>query len=69
MRTADYFSTLAGIASTRHDNYYFVQPAVDVTVTRWMAIGAYYLHRQNDSNFSGFSFSNNQVGVRASFTY
>jgi hypothetical protein len=66
---SDYFSTIAGVGATRRDNYYFVQPALDVTVTRWMTVGAYYLHRQNNSALSSFGFRDNQVGVRASITF
>jgi hypothetical protein len=65
----DYFSTLNGINATRSDDYFFIEPALDVTVTRWMTVGAYYLHRQNDSNAATFSFRDNQVGLRASFTF
>ena len=65
----DYFSTVNGFNATRTDNYYFVQPAVDVMVTRWMTVGAYYLHRQNNSAAANFSFRDNQFGVRASFTF
>jgi hypothetical protein len=66
---SDYFSTVDFASASRRDDYFFVQPAVDVMVTRWMTVGAYYLHRENDSNAAGFSFNDNQVGVRASFTF
>jgi len=66
---SEYFSTVNGVNATRTDNYYFVEPAVDVMITRWFTVGAYYLHRENDSNAPGFSFDNNQVGIRASFTF
>lgn len=65
----DYFSTMNGVNATRSDDYFFVQPALDVTVTRWMTVGAYYLHRENNSNAATFSFRNNQFGLRASFTF
>jgi hypothetical protein len=66
---SDYFSTVDFASATRHDDYFFVEPAVDVIVTRWLTVGAYYLHRENDSNAAGFSFNDNQVGIRASFTF
>ncbi len=69
---SDYFSTLFGIESSRNDNYYFVQPSVDMAVTRFWSVGAYYLRRQNDSSdssFSSFSFYDNQVGLRSSLTF
>jgi hypothetical protein len=66
---SDYFSTVNFASATRTDDYFFVEPAVDVMVTRWLTVGAYYLHRENESNVGGFSFKDNQVGVRASFTF
>lgn len=66
---SDYFSAVQGVTANRHDNYYFVEPAVDVTITRFWTAGVYYLHRENDSNFANFSFDDNQVGVRTSLTF
>jgi hypothetical protein len=66
---SDYFSTVSGVMATRRDNYYFVEPTLDVSVTRFWTVGAYYLHRQNDSSFNSFRFSDNQVGVRTSLTF
>ena len=51
------------------DDYYFVEPGMDVSVTRYWTVGAYYLHRENDSNTSSFSFYDNQVGARTSLTF
>lgn len=65
----DYFSTVNGIAATRNDDYYYVQPSVDVSVTRFWTVGAYYLYRQNDSSLQGFQFHNEQIGVRTSLTF
>ena len=66
---SDYFSTIFGIDSTRNDNYYFVQPSVDVAVTRFWSVGAYYLRRQNDSSLDSFTFYDNQFGLRSSLTF
>ena len=66
---SDYFSTVNGVIATRRDNYYFVEPTLDVTVTRFWTVGAYYLHRENDSSFNSFQFSDNQVGFRTSLTF
>jgi hypothetical protein len=68
-QNADYFSTISDTSSNRTDNYYFIQPAVDVMITRFWSIGAYYLHRQDDSSVDAFSFSNNQVGFRTVLTF
>ena len=61
---ADYFSTIRGVSATRNDDYYYVEPAVDVMIMRFWTVGAYYLHREDFSNFTNFSFYDNQVGVR-----
>src|SRR6266403_1284044 len=71
---ADYFPTVNGVggAASGNDNYYLIEPAVDVMVTRWFTVGAYYLYRTNDSSRppdDRFSYYENQVGLRASFTY
>lgn len=66
---SDYFSTVSGVNANRTDNYYFVEPAVDVIITRFWTIGAYYLHRQNESSLDSFSFFNNQVGFRTVLTF
>lgn len=66
---ADYFSTINGISVNRTDEYYFVEPSVDVTITRFWTAGAYYLHRQNTSSLDPFSFYDNQVGFRTVLTF
>jgi putative salt-induced outer membrane protein YdiY len=68
---AHYFPTINGVdgAASRDDNYYLIEPAVDVMVTRWCTVGAYYLYRTNDSPIARFDYYENQVGMRASFTY
>ena len=65
----DYFSTVSAVGANRTDNYYFVEPTIDVMITRFWKIGAYYLHRQNDSSLNSFSFYNNQVGIRTTLTF
>jgi hypothetical protein len=68
---ADYFPTVNGVDgnASRDDDYFLIEPAVDVMVTRWFTVGAYYLYRTNDSAIARFDYYENQVGVRASFTY
>src|SRR5262249_2020134 len=69
---AYYFNTVKGVdgVATRDDYFFFFEPAVDVMVTRWCTVGAYYLYRTNDSSSdSRFDYYENQVGLRASFTY
>lgn len=64
-----YFNTLNGESTTRDDNYYFVQPSVDVRITNFWYAGAYYLHRQNDSSFESFGFDDNQFGVHSGIKF
>ncbi len=66
---AEYFNAVDGVNATRDDNYYFIQPALDLTVTRWWTVGAYYLHREDDSSTENFSFYDNQFGIRSAFTF
>ena len=42
---SDYFATTSGVSATRSDDYYFIEPSVDVLITRFLSVGAYYLHR------------------------
>ena len=66
---SDYFSAIAGGMSNRRDDYYFVQPSIAVSVTRFWTVGAYYLHRANNSSVDAFSFHDNQVGLRTSLVF
>lgn len=66
---SNYFSAVSGVNASRNDNYYFAEPSVDVSITRFWTFGAYYLHRQNESSFNSFSFYDNQVGVRAALAF
>jgi uncharacterized protein (PEP-CTERM system associated) len=66
---ADYFSTAQGVSATRNDDYYFVEPSIDVLITRFLSSGVYYLHREDSSSVDFFSFYDNQVGVRATLRF
>jgi uncharacterized protein (PEP-CTERM system associated) len=66
---SDYFATDRDVSATRNDNYWFIEPSVDVLITRWLSVGVYYLHREDASNEDFFSWDDNQVGVRASFRF
>ena len=65
----DYFSAANGIDVSRADNYYYFQSSIDVNVTRFWTIGAYYLHREDSSSLKSFTFSDNQVGGRTSLSF
>ena len=62
---SDYFAAKDNVDAPRNDNYWFIEPSLDVLITRWLSAGVYYLHRKDSSNISFFSFDDNQVGVRA----
>jgi hypothetical protein len=70
--SAEYYSTdrTDGFASSsRSDNYVFVQPSVDVTLTAFWTAGLYYLYRNNESSSEFFSFYGHQLGVRTSVAF
>jgi hypothetical protein len=60
-----YFATSRNVSAPRNDDYWFIEPSLDVLITRWLSAGVYYLHREDSSNIDFFSFDDNQVGVRA----
>lgn len=65
----DYINAIGGLVATRADDYYFIEPALDVKITRFWYAGGYYLRRQNNSSVSAFGFNENQTGIRATFTF
>ncbi len=68
-QNSEYFSTVTGLNTMRSDNYFFIQPSVDVKVTRFWTVGVYYLHRRDDSSISFSGFDNNQVGMRTALAF
>ena len=66
---SDYFATNRNVSAPRNDDYWFIEPSLDVLITRWLSAGVYYLHREDTSNISFFSFDDNQVGVRATVRF
>jgi hypothetical protein len=66
---SDYFAAANNVSAPRNDDYWFVEPSLDVLITRWLSAGVYYLHRDDSSNVSSFSFYDNQVGVRATVRF
>ena len=66
---SDYIATDRDISATRNDDYWFVEPSLDVLITRWLSAGVYYLHREDISNIDFLSFYDNQVGVRATVRF
>jgi Putative beta-barrel porin 2 len=69
-QNSDYFSTVNGVAANRQDNYYFFEPSLDFSITRFWTFGGYYLHRQNDSSGTqSFGFRDNQIGFRMALVF
>jgi hypothetical protein len=66
---SNYFATDRNVNATRDDDYWFIEPSVDVLITRWLSTGVYYLHREDISNDDFFSWEDNQVGVRATLRF
>ena len=66
---SDYFAAKDNVSAPRNDDYWFIEPSVDVLITRWLSAGVYYLHRRDSSSESFFSFYDNQVGVRATLRF
>ena len=62
---SDYFATTRDVNATRQDDYFFIEPSLDVLINRWLSVGVYYLHREDSSNIDFLSFDDNQVGIRA----
>jgi len=66
---SDYIATDRDVSAPRNDNYWFIEPSVDVLIIRWLSAGVYYLYREDSSNIDLFSFYDNQVGVRATVRF
>jgi hypothetical protein len=64
-----YFSTISGSEGDRTDNYFFIEPALNASITRFWEAGAYYRHRGNQSSLETFTFDENQVGIHTSFKF
>ena len=66
---SDYFAAKDNVSAPRNDDYWFIEPSLDVLITRWLSAGVYYLHREDSSNQDFFSWEDNQVGVRATLRF
>jgi hypothetical protein len=66
---SEYLSATTGTATARSDDYFYIQPSIDLDLTRYWSIGVYYLYRQDSSTLAFFSFYDNQFGVRTSLTF
>ena len=66
---SDYLSATNGASTARSDDYFYIEPSIDLDITRYWTIGFYYLFRQDSSTLAFFSFYDNQFGVRSSLTF
>ena len=66
---SSYFSTGSGVTANRSDNYFYVQTALDYSLTSHWTFGGFYTHRENDSTGSNAAFADNQVGLRVTLNY
>ncbi len=64
-----YFYTDIRAASPREDNFYYINPAIQFRFTDHAKIELFYNFRQNESDNSVYAFTDNQTGIRFSFTY
>ncbi|MBA3960635.1 MAG: outer membrane beta-barrel protein [Chthoniobacterales bacterium] len=64
-----YFTTGAGFDSNRSDDYFFAQGSIDFNITNFWTAGVFYFYRESSSSFDLFSFYDNQIGFRTSFTF
>ena len=65
----DYLSATTGASTARNDDYFYIEPSIDLDITRYWSTGFYYLYRQDSSTLALFSFYDNQFGVRTSLTF
>src|SRR6266550_5654110 len=66
---SEYLSATTGTSTARSDDYFYIEPSIDVDITRYWSVGCYYLYRQDSSTLALFSFYDNQFGVRTSLTF
>jgi hypothetical protein len=66
---SEYLSATTGTSTARSDDYFYIEPSVDLNITRYCSIGFYYLYRRDSSTLDLFSFYDNQFGVRSTLTF
>ena len=67
----DYFNTIDTPVPlpTLSDDFFYVQPSVDILLTRFWSLGGYYLRRENSGSVSTVDFYSNEYGVRSSIKF
>lgn len=64
----DYYATRSGVAAPRQDDYFYGRLGASWDMTDRMNLGAFYQHRNNDSN-TNFDFDNNQIGLTFAYRF
>jgi hypothetical protein len=64
-----YLNASTGQSTARTDDYFYIEPAFDINVTRYWSVGVYYLYRTDLSTLAFFSFHDNQFGIRSSLIF
>ena len=54
---------------TLEDDFFYIQPSVDIVLTRFWLFGGYYLRRQNTGSVSTIDFHANEFGVRTTIKF
>ncbi len=64
-----YFYTSQRTVSPREDNFFYINPTVQFRLNSHAKLEVFYNYRENKSDNYSRAFTDNQTGVRVSFTY
>jgi hypothetical protein len=65
----EYEPSATGVSTDREDDYFYVAPSLNYSLSpRWDA-GLYFTYRENDSNQAGNDYDGYQAGFRTSFRF
>jgi hypothetical protein len=68
-QNSDYDETDPTVSTDRNDDYFYVGPAFDYSITERWTVGVFYQYRENASNDPSFEFENNQAGLRTAYRF
>ena len=66
---SDYVAETNDVNAARSDNYYFVQPGLDINLRDNLTLGGFYSFRSSASTENNRNYTDNQVGVRLTFGF
>ena len=65
-----YSSTAEGVTASRVDNYFYVRPAVQILLQKWLSVGIFYEFSENASTGSGArGFNRDRGGIQFAITF